>query len=253
MAITKIQLQNLNSLTDENWYPITDVTCVEGLDNWINSKKYLTESSLADYAKTSDVNGLISTAKTELEGKISAVESKIPSLNGYATEEYVTGAIADLNIDDYALKSELPTDFYSKSEVDSKVANVKSEILGGAGQDYDTLKEIETWIGTHQELYQALVNGIATKATKDELDAAVEDMATQTWVKAQNYLTSHQSLDNYYDKEEIDDLFDEFDISDQLENYYTKDVTYTKAEVNAEIEKAIEALKKLIGVKASLV
>ncbi|MCH5234931.1 MAG: hypothetical protein J1E16_06525 [Muribaculaceae bacterium] len=139
--------------------------------------------------------------KSEVESKLDEIDVT-DQLVDYAKSEDVTKEIADA-VKDLASKSEIPTDFYSKEEVDGKVANVKSEILGGVGQDYDTLKEIETWIGTHQELYQALVNGIATKASIEYVDGKVEDMATMSWVEEQNYLKTHQSLDAYATKEYV--------------------------------------------------
>lgn len=38
----------------------------------------------------------------------------------------------------------------------------------------------------------------------EEINDAVDDMATMTWVESQEYLTAHQSLENYYTKTQTD-------------------------------------------------
>ena len=185
---------------------------------------YLTEhQDLSEYAKTSELEEAIKDFATEsyVDEAVAAVDVteqlvnyatkeyvgqeiakiEIPSIDGLATEEYVDGAIEDLNIGDYAKKSELPTDFYSKQEVDSKVAGVKSEILGGAGEDYDTLKEIEEWVEEHQDLYSALVSTVGEKTTME---------AVQKWVKEQNYLNAVP--DTYATKEYVDGKVAEIEV-----------------------------------------
>lgn len=176
---------SLNGYATESWVKEQGYLTEQSLENYYTKEEIdnaieeidVTEQ-LADYAKTEDVNKEIADAVKDL-----------------ASESYVDDAIKDLNIDDYAKKSET----YTKGEVDSVVANVKSEILGGAGEDYDTLKEIEEWIGEHGDLYSALVTTVGEKATKDE----IKDMATMSWVTEQEYLTEHQSLDAYATKEYV--------------------------------------------------
>lgn len=73
------------------------------------------------------------------------------------------------------------SDYITSDKLLTQLANVKSEILGGAGEDYDTLKEIEEWINTHQDLYQGLLSAIAQRATKDE----IKDMASKPEVDQQ--------------------------------------------------------------------
>lgn len=73
------------------------------------------------------------------------------------------------------------SDYITSDKLITQLANVKSEILGGAGEDYDTLKEIEEWINTHQDLYQGLLSAIANRATKDD----IKDMASKPEVDQQ--------------------------------------------------------------------
>lgn len=172
---------------------------VEGKAKWID-KDYYNKSEVDQKIEDVDVSDqLVDYAKTEyVDGKIEEVEAKIPSLEGYATESWVEGK-------KYATQTEL--------------ANVKSEILGGAGQDYDTLKEIETWITEHQDLYQALVQGLATKATIEYVDEKVEELEgkiteLETKVDEAGYATEdyvdgkvEELEDKVYTKEEVDAMW----------------------------------------------
>lgn len=203
---------------------------IEGKAKWMD-KDYYTKAEveekleeidvtdqLVDYAKSEDVT-------KEINEAVEAVEKKIPSLEGYAKEEWVEakGYITEASLEPYA----------KTAEVESKISAVKSEILGGAGQDYDTLKEIETWINAHQDLYQALLQTLATKATteyvdeqiealedvyakKEELAGTLEDYAKKVEVTAEiaealeDYVTEEevdQKLEGYYSKEEVDAMW----------------------------------------------
>ena len=144
----------------------------------IDAGTLATKEELNDYAKKADVY-----TKEEADGK-------------FLTEHQ--------SLDDYAKKTDIPTDFYSKDEVDSAISDAKSELLGGAGNDYDTLKKIQDWVEEHQDLYTALVSTIGEKADADDV----------------------------YTKDEVDEV---------LEGYVTADDVYTKDEVDAELAKKADA------------
>ena len=75
-----------------------------------NDSGFLTEhQSLAEYAKKSEIPDVSGFATKD---DISSVESKIPSLEGYATEQWVEakGYLTEhQSLENYALKSEIPT------------------------------------------------------------------------------------------------------------------------------------------------
>ena len=98
----------------------------------------------------------------------SGVGTEIPTVRSIKQELTNYLKNGDINLDDYEKTSDLL----------DKLTNLKSEILGGAGEDYDTLKEIEEWVKEHEDLYQALISTVSQKATKEE----IKDMATQTYV-----------------------------------------------------------------------
>lgn len=66
----------------------------------------------------------------------------------------------------------------------SAAASKVAEIVGGAGTDFDTLKEIETWIGEHGDLYEALVSTVGAKANAD--DVYTKTLANSTFVMDSN-------------------------------------------------------------------
>lgn len=75
------------------------------------------------------------------------------------------------------------------TEVDQKIAQVKSEILGDDLEEtFNTLKAVQDWADEHGTEYANLVEEVGKKANSDdvtqEIEDAVEDMATQTWTKS---------------------------------------------------------------------
>lgn len=183
------------------------------------------------------VDSKIAKNNETLNAEISKKADKT-ELVGLATETYVNGKIEDLNISQYA----------KTSEVDSKISNVKSEILGGAGADYDTLKEIETWIGEHGEVYEALVSTVGQKAdksntyTKEEVDNAIQEAVDEVDVTDQlgdfakkSDLEGYQVKGDYATKTDIADFITEDDLEDYVKE---EDLPTFVAFTDAEIESA---------------
>lgn len=138
------------------------------------------------------------------------------------------------------------TDVYTKSEIDSKGYLTEHQSLAG----YAT----ENWV--YQRGYiSAETDPIwsAEKhkyALKSELPSTA-GFATESWVKEQGYITEHQSLDNYYTKNEVDAAIGNVEVD--LTGYATEDwvkqqgyITehqsladyYTKAEIDEAFENA---------------
>lgn len=106
-----------------------------------------------------------------VKNEIEKINNPEVSLDGYATEQYVTDAIAAINPVVEEVKTKLET------EVLPIVPTVQETIL-------PTVQKVET------EILPA-VQELAEKA------------ATQEWVTKQGYLTEHQSLDDYAKKVDI--------------------------------------------------
>ncbi|MDE5551779.1 MAG: hypothetical protein K2I91_01130 [Muribaculaceae bacterium] len=69
----------------------------------------------------------------------------------------------------------------ARQEIAEIKNNVKAEIIGGASEDYDTLKEIADYIEQHGDVTEALNAAIGNKADKTTVEAldtrvsAIED------------------------------------------------------------------------------
>lgn len=59
------------------------------------------------------------------------------------------------------------------------IANkIKTDIIDGAPEAYDTLKEISTYIASHKDEYEALTALVGDKAAQSDLTAAVTRIVT---------------------------------------------------------------------------
>lgn len=74
------------------------------------------------------------------------------------------------------------------STLESAKSFIKEEInriINGASSAYDTFKEIETWIGEHTDLYNKLIEAVATKAVKTDVDNELAKKANVTDVNTE--------------------------------------------------------------------
>ena len=102
-AYTPVDLSDYYTKSETN-SQISSATADMATQTWVDNQGYLTEhQSLAEYYTKSEVNGIVTSAVTD-------VESEIPSLSGYATEQWVTDQhyITGVDLSDYATKSEIP-------------------------------------------------------------------------------------------------------------------------------------------------
>ena len=165
----------------------------------------------------------------------------IPSLTGYATQEWVEskGYLTEhQSLADYALKSEIPdvSGYALKSEIPSLdgyvqetnlktingesivgSGNITIQATGGVTEEWVTSQgyATETWVSNqgylteHQSLagyaLKSEIPDVSGYALKTEIPS-LTGYATETWVSNQGYLTEHQSLAGYALKSEIPDV-----------------------------------------------
>ena len=165
------------------------------------------------------MNEAIASAKTEIEGEI-------PSLDGYATEQWVEDKhyITGVDLSDYALKSEIPVVPTSNTAFtnDAGYLTEHQSLSGYATEQWVEDKHYITGVDLSNYATKAEIPVVPTDisafnndvgyitgvdlsnyATKDNLTAATDDMATKTWVGQQGYLTEHQSLTAYSTTEQV--------------------------------------------------
>ena len=90
------------------------------------------------------------------------------------------------------------SDVYTKTETDNKIISKVAEIVAGAPEDFDTLKEMSDWIASHENSaaemnseIQTLQTGMVSKVnttdipslTQEEYDALTEKTALYYFIK----------------------------------------------------------------------
>lgn len=157
---------------------------------------------LSPYAKTTAVTEDIQTAIASETARTEATYAKvgdIPSLDGYWTSAQTESAIT-------AATDGLATETY----VDNAICAVTTDAPTKAWVTGDTETRIETAMASETARTESVyakpgdIPSLDGYATEAYVTAATQDMATKTWVGEQGYLTEHQSLEDYYTKEQVD-------------------------------------------------
>ena len=162
------------------------------LDEKLDVTAY-TPTDLSNYYTKTEVDNEIISAITDVEAEIPTVPTsntaftndagyltEHQSLSGYATEQWVEDKhyITGVDLSNYATKAEIPV-----------VPTSNTAFTNDAG--YITGVDLSNY------------------ATVDNLTAATDDMATQTWVNNQGYLTEHQSLTAYSTTQEVNTMINQ--------------------------------------------
>ena len=144
--------------------------------------------SIDNKADKSDVDAVskaveLKADKSDVDTLSAKVDSiKVPSLDGYATEDFVSNEIAKINI------PEVPTKV-SELENDANYLTEHQDISG----KQDVIADLDT-----------IRSGAAAGATA--LQEIPAEYVTESELDSKGYLTEHQSLDNYYTKLEVDNM-----------------------------------------------
>ena len=198
------QLENdLNYLTS---IPEEYVTETE-----LNNKGYLTEHQ--DISGKADKTELFSKDYNDLINK-----PNIPSLDGYATENYVKNEIANAQLGG------------ENNKIDLSGYATKDDLNGKANTE-----DIPTKVSQLENDSNYLTNIPSEYITETELNAKgyltniPEEYITETELNNKGYLTEHQDISGYATKEYVDEAISNIDISSggnvdiDLSDYVTND------------------------------
>lgn len=176
-------LNAVANLSTDNYY-----TKEESDERYQTKGTYVIPSDLDAYEKKSDLNttlsGYVTTASLGTTLEDYALKSEIPtdfytksqSDEKYQLKgDYVTTAGLTTTLDSYALKTEIPTDFYTKAQSDEKYA-LKTEIP----TDFYTKEESD---GKYQfkgnyVTDSALTTTLANYSTTEQMNAAINTAIT---------------------------------------------------------------------------
>ena len=205
-----------------------------------------------------DVNGVRHLVQ-ELKKYIQDIMNGKIDISQYATKDELSSAVSSIDLSGYALKGEIPSlDGYAKTTdipsveglatktyVDENIAKVATS------GDIDLSNYVTKDTVYTKEQTDALIPSVPSKVSELEndsnyLSSIPEEYVTETELSAKGYLTEHQdlsayalkteiptvpSLDGYATTEYVNNAVSNIPTTD-LSNYYTKNETYSKTEVD---------------------
>ena len=203
-----------SQLTNDSGY-ITSVPSEYVTENELNAKGYLTEhQDISNLATKTELNSKANTnhthsqyltsipqeyvTETELNSALStkANTSDIPSLDGYATETFVTNKIAEaslsggeVDLSGLATKDELTSGLATKANTE----HTHSQYLTSIPSEYITETELEAkgYLTEHQDLSNyALASDLHSHSNKTQLDSITADNITN-WNRAIPFIDSY--------------------------------------------------------------
>ena len=164
---------------------------------WVGEQGFLTEHQ--------DISGLAT--KEEVSEAIASIE--IPSVEGLATESWVSAEIAkaqlegeDVDLSGYATKDDIKG-FATKEETEAIKTWVGEQ---GFITEHQSLEGLATEQFVTDRISEIQIPETDHLATKDEVAKAVEGLATEEFVTNQGYITEHQDISHLATKEEVNEI-----------------------------------------------
>lgn len=173
----KSEIPSLDGYATESWVTsqgyLTEMPEGYATESWVTSQNYATETyvdnSVSSFLNESQVTAIVESA---VSGK--ADKSEIPSLDGYATESWVTSQ---------GYLTEVPEGYATESWVTS--------------QNYATETYVDNSVSSflNESQVTAIVeSAVSGKADKSEIPS-LDGYATESWVTSQGYLTTQVQSD----------------------------------------------------------
>lgn len=162
-----------------------------------NNSGFITSTSLSGYAKTSDIPSNVSqfnndaayTTETYVKQAIADAATGAVDLTDYATKEYVTTSINDIDLSSYAKTSDIPTKT-SQLNNDSSFLTEHQDISGK--QDKLTDTQLSNLNADHS-LYLTEHQDLSNYATTTYVDSAIGSI---TWIGTESEYNALTSIDD---------------------------------------------------------
>ena len=161
-----------------------------------------------DHLSTLSTNPVENKVVTQaLNGK--ADKSEIPSLDGYATEDWVEeqGYLKEhQDLSEYAKKDEVPTLPEFRTINGQKITgDTMNIVIEGGGGEAITIDDGLSITSTNPVQNNVVTKALNNKANLSDIPS-LDGYATESWVLNKNYLTQHQDLSDYAKKTDIPSL-----------------------------------------------
>lgn len=169
------------------------------------------------------------------------------------------GKVNSISSDVDELKS---AGYQTADQVDARI----KEVIGAAPEALDTLQEIAKALDDDPDFAGTITNELATKATKDDINALKSEVnlkankteipsltgyATEEWVEGKNYLTEHQDISDLATKEELNKEVAARSAADtQLQSDIQSEATTARA-AEKEISDKVTSLESEVSIKAN--
>lgn len=165
--------------------------------------------TIDDKLSTTSINPVQNKVVTQvLNGK--ADKTEIPSLNGYATENWVEGQgylKEHQDLSEYAKKTDIPSLPQFRTINGQKITGDTTNIVieGGSGGEAITIDSELSNTSINPLQNKAITNALNNKASLSDIPS-LDGYATENWVLNKKYLTQHQDLTGYAKKSDIPSL-----------------------------------------------
>lgn len=160
---------------------------VDYIDGKINDATTNTKTTWSSSKINEELEDVRSELDVIIEGanKETPIDDTVASLTTVWSSKKISEDLAELEteINNKADKD----DIYTKTETDNKITEKVSEIVSGAPEDFDTLKEMSDWLTEHEESAAAMNSAIHGKVDKETGKSLMTDTEIERLANVDNY------------------------------------------------------------------